>query len=220
MHTLPPRQAAVLAFIQREIREQGLPPTLPEIATEFGYESVRAAAKHVEKLAAKGAIERIPGTARGIRLIQGTRSKIPTSSHRLPLVGRIAAGKPILSNDQIEDTLDVDPGVFRPRAHFLFRVRGESMVGVGILSGDLIGIHEQPTATNGQIVAVVIPHIRSGDPEITLKRFKQRGNVVTLFSENPDQAEYPPLRYDLRQQEMRIVGLYAGLIRPGAEVRV
>jgi repressor LexA len=219
LQTLPPRQAAVFAFIQRAIREQGLPPTLPEIAAHFGFESVRAAAKHVEKLAAKGVIERLPGTARGIRLIQGPRSKTPTSSHRLPLVGRIAAGKPTLSSDQIEDTLDVDPSLFRPRAHFLFRVRGESMVSIGILSGDLIGIHEQPTAANGQIVAVVIPHPRSGDAEITLKRFKQRGNVVSLLSENPDQDEYPPFRYDLRQQEIRIVGLYAGLMRPGAELR-
>ena len=196
-----------------------MPPTLTEIAAEFGFDSVRAAAKHVEKLAARGAIERIPGTARGIRLVHDALSKALPNRHQLPLIGRIAAGKPILSGDQIEDTLDVDPGLFRPRAHFLFRVQGESMVGAGILPGDLVGIHEQSEAFNGQIIAAVVPHPKSGDAEITLKRFKHRGNVVTLLSENPDQDEFPPLRYDLRSQEIRIVGLYAGLLRRGAGAR-
>lgn len=211
---LPPRQAEILAFIQGELRE-GMSPTLAEICAEFGFRSVRAAAKLVEKLERRGAIERLPGSRRGIR-VPGLR---PGGS--LPLIGRVAAGAPILAAENVESHHPVNPELFRPRADFLFRVKGLSMRDAGILDGDLVAVHEQPEAHNGQIVVARLPGKRVDEDEITLKRYYRKGHRILLKPENSDfqPLEIDLARFDPDSQErppLTIVGLYAGLIRGSA----
>lgn len=201
---LTARQAQVLEFIRRHAAARGAPPTRAEILEEFDFSSPNAAEDHLRALARKGALELIPGVARGIRLP-------PAQAAGLPLVGRVAAGEPILSDAAIEDRIPVAPETFRPRADFLLRVRGESMRDAGILDGDLLAVHQTPVARNGQIVVA-----RMGE-EVTVKRFQQEGQFVRLLPANPD---YAPIRVNLSRQELAIEGLAVGLIRAGGSARL
>lgn len=199
MDELTDRQREILEFIARRIGE-GLPPTLVEIAEAFGFNQPRAAWKHLQALQTKGCIELLPGRVRGIRLLDSPRAK-PAG---LPLVGRVAAGRPILAQEHIERHVAVDARLFSPRAHFLLRVEGDSMEGVGILDGDLVAVHRTPEARDGQIVVARI------DDEVTVKRLRIRRERVQLHAENP---AYAPIEVDPRRTAFAIEGLYVGVIR-------
>jgi repressor LexA len=218
MSELTDRQAEILNFIQKRLRHDGMPPTRQDIATEFGFGSPSAAESHLRAIEAKGYIQIVRGSSRGIRLLASAH-KARAFQFELPLVGRIAAGTPITAQENVEATVVVDPNLFRPRADFLHRVDGHSMKNAGILDGDLVGIHEQPEAENGTIVAAVIAEKRSDDDTITLKRYFRRGGRVILKSENDD-PRYKPIEVDLadlaESQErapFRIAGIFVGLIR-------
>jgi repressor LexA len=221
---LTDKQEKILGFVRAQLRETGMPPTREEIAREFGF-SVRASAEeHLRAIARKGYIELIPGSSRGIRLKDAlTQHPMPVGFF-LPVVGRVAAGEPILSAENVESQVAVDPALFHPRADFLFRVQGRSMQDVGILDGDLVGVRQQPVADNGQIVVARLPSRRTGEDELTLKRYFRRGQRVELRAENRD---FAPIAIDLAQfdpetQErapVAIEGLYVGLIRLGGGMR-
>lgn len=220
MNELTDRQAEILQFVRDNLRDKGAPPTRADIAQTFGFSSPNAAERHLRAIEAKGYIQLLSGSARGIRLLDDSERSL-TQQFELPLIGRIAAGTPVTATENVESQLVVDPGLFRPRADFLCRVSGHSMKEAGILDGDLVGIHHQTTADNGQIIAAVLPDKKTGDDRITLKRYFHRGRRVTLKSENSD-AGYEPIEIDLAQQDeygedggsaFRIAGIYAGLIR-------
>lgn len=219
MDQLTERQAEILNFVRETLRDKGAPPTRADIARVFGFSSPNAAERHLRAIEAKGLIELHPGSARNIRLV-GEAEQAMSFQFELPLIGRIAAGTPLTASDNVESRLVVDPALFRPRADFLHRVSGHSMKDVGILDGDLVGIHRQETAENGQIVAAVMPDRKSGDDRITLKRYFRRGQKVSLVAENSDPA-YAPIEIDLSKGNaeaedrplVRIAGIYAGLIR-------
>ncbi len=195
---LTPRQAEILELIRENLEENGMPPTRQEIAKAFGFRSPNAAEGHLRALARKGAIELIPGTSRGIRL--------PDDGFGLPVVGRVAAGSPILAEQHIESRFQLDRKLFRPRADYLLKVRGMSMRDAGILEGDLLAVHRTQEVRNGQIVVARI------DGEVTVKRFQQKGRQVQLLPENPD---FDPIKVDLKEQELFIEGLGVGIIRHG-----
>lgn len=192
------RQAQILELIKESVSSTGYPPTRAEIAAEFGFRSANAAEEHLRALKRKGMIEMIPGASRGIRLL--------TSPQGLPLVGRVAAGNPILAEENVEDYYNLPGSMFHPRADFLLRVQGDSMRDVGILDGDLLVVHQTPAAENGQIVVARI------SDEVTVKRLKKTRSryLIQLLPENPD---YDPIEVDLREQDFAIEGLYAGLLR-------
>ncbi|MGH8155940.1 MAG: transcriptional repressor LexA [Rhodanobacteraceae bacterium] len=200
MDELTDRQREILEFIANRIGE-GLPPTLVEIAQAFGFNQPRAALKHLQALQNKGCIELLPGRMRGIRLLADVRRAKPAG---LPLVGRVAAGRPILAQEHIERHVAVDARLFSPRAHFLLRVEGDSMQGVGILDGDLVAVHRTPEARDGQIVVARI------EDEVTVKRLRIRRQRVQLHAENP---AYAPIEVDPRRTTFAIEGLYVGVIR-------
>ncbi len=197
MFELTPRQTEILDLIRESIAERGSPPTRAEIAAAFGFRSPNAAEEHLKALARKGAIELLPGSSRGIRLLE---------EPGLPVVGRVAAGSPILAEQHIEQHYEVDPQVFQPRAHYLLRVRGMSMRDAGILDGDLLAVHRTSEARNGQVVVARV------EDEVTVKRFQQRGSQVQLLPENPD---FEPIHVDLRRQSLVIEGLGVGILRTG-----
>ncbi len=204
-----PRQRRILDFIRQFSDEHAMPPTRADIAAHFGIERA-SVQEHLQLLARKGLVEIVPGASRGLRLPE---SLAPPDPFCLPIVGRIAAGQPLMSAAHIEEQVRVDPGLFRPQASFLFRVEGHSMEDAHILDRDLVGIHEQPVAHNNQIVAVAITDRQTGDLKLTLKRYRQKGPLVTLLSENSDQQRYAPILLDTREQEIGIIGLFAGLVR-------
>jgi repressor LexA len=195
---LTPRQQQILALIRDAVEETGYPPTRAEIARALGFKSANAAEEHLRAMARKGVIEIIPGTSRGIRLINHHRG--------LPLVGRVAAGQPILAEENIEDHFEVASSLFRPAADYLLKVRGDSMRDDGILDGDLLAVHRTHVADSGQLVVA-----RLGE-EVTVKRLKksQSRHLVTLMPANPD---YEPIVLDLRETELAIEGLGVGVIR-------
>jgi repressor LexA len=202
---LTPRQREILDLIQRHIQETGVPPTRAEIARAFGFRSANAAEEHLRALARRGAIELTRGRSRGIRLIGGPGS----DDAGLPVIGRVAAGNPILAAEHVEDHHRLDPGLFRPRADYLLRVRGASMRDAGILDGDLLAVHATREAVNGQIVVA-----RLGE-EVTVKRFRCHArwtHRVQLMAENPD---FAPIQLDLREQELVIEGVAVGVLRLG-----
>lgn len=194
---LTPRQKQILELIRRHIETRGMPPTRAEIGKAFGFRSPNAAEEHLRALARKGAIEMIPGSSRGIRL---------TGPAGLPVVGRVAAGSPILAEEHIEQHYDITPALFRPRAHYLLRVRGMSMRDAGILDGDLLAVHRTGRAENGQLVVARL------EDEVTVKQFRRRGSIVTLLPRNP---EFEPIRVDLKERQLVIEGLGVGVIRNG-----
>ena len=197
MSELTARQAEILDLIRETMEETGMPPTRAEIADALGFRSVNAAEGHLRALERKGAIELIPGSSRGIRL----KEEIG-----LPVIGRVAAGSPILAEQHIETHYRLDPALFRPSADYLLRVRGQSMRDVGILDGDLLAVHRTSEVRSGQIVVA-----RLGN-EVTVKRFRRRGNKVTLVPENPD---FEPIAVDLKRDDLVIEGLGVGVIRNG-----
>lgn len=203
MFDLTPRQNEILALIRRQIEKTGLPPTRADICAALGFKSPNAAESHLRALEAKGVIEMTPGASRGIRIVaQGAQS--PEFS--LPVVGRVAAGAPILAIEHIEDHCRVDPRLFKPRADYLLRVRGHSMRDAGILNGDLLAVHSTRKADNGDIVVA-----RVNDEEVTVKRFHRRSAyLVRLLPENSD---FDPIELDLRQDTLAIEGLGVGVLR-------
>jgi repressor LexA len=197
MPDLTPKQLEVLAFIRRFMDSGGLPPTRGEIAAGLRLKNRQGIDQHLRALAAKGAIELIPGISRGIRLAESAPAG-------LPVLGRIAAGTPILATANIEDYVNVDPALFRPAADFLLRVRGDSMKDADILDRDLLAVHCTHQVRNGQIVVA-----RIGD-EATVKYYRRQGQLVRLEPANP---AYAPIEIDLSQQELAIEGLATGVIR-------
>lgn len=198
MLTLTARQQQILTFIQDFIASEGFPPTRAEIARALGFKSVNAAEDHLKALARKGAIELLGGASRGIRLL-GT-----SDGEGLPVVGRVAAGAPMLAEQHIDDHYRLDPKLFRPRADYLLRVRGMSMRDAGIFDGDLLAVHRSSEAKNGDIVVARL------EDEVTVKRFRQRGGVVRLLPEN---ADFEPIVVNLRRQPLVIEGIGVGVIR-------
>jgi repressor LexA len=201
MKSLTNRQQEILELIQYAIQRTGMPPTRADICDHFNFRSPTAADDHLKALARKGAIELVPGRSRGIRL---THIETMEAANGLPLIGRVAAGEPILAEQNIEDYFEVDPGRFKPSADYLLRVRGHSMRDVGILNNDLLAVHRTSEALSGQIIVARL------DDEVTVKRFRRRGNKVTLHAENPD---FDPICVDLRQTEFSIEGLGVGVVR-------
>ncbi len=201
MIKLTPRQTEILAFIKRCLEDNGYPPTRAEIAQELGFKSPNAAEEHLKALARKGAIEMTPGTSRGIRIPDFEPAPAETG---LPIIGRVAAGAPILAQQHVEESCQISPAFFHPRADYLLRVHGMSMKDIGIYDGDLLAVHTTREARNGQIVVA-----RVGD-EVTVKRFKRDGKKVWLLAENP---EFAPIEVDLEHQELVIEGLSVGVIR-------
>jgi repressor LexA len=203
MIELTRRQQEILSLIRRQIEKTGMPPTRADICAALGFKSPNAAESHLRALEAKGVIEMTPGASRGIRIVaQGARS--PEFS--LPVVGRVAAGQPILAVEHIEDHCRVDPRLFKPRADYLLHVRGYSMRGAGILDGDLLAVHRARQAENGDIVVA-----RVNNEEVTVKRFHRRSAyLVRLLPENPD---FDPIELDLREDTLAIEGLGVGVLR-------
>jgi repressor LexA len=195
---LTKRQAQVLTLIQNYIEKTGFPPTRADIAAEFGFRSANAAEEHLRALARKGVIEIVPGTSRGIRLCKENRG--------IPIVGRVAAGSPILAEEHIEDYCELPNSFFRPRADYFLEVHGDSMVDAGILDRDLLAVHSTQQASNGQIIVA-----RIGD-EVTVKRFQRHknGSNVRLMPANID---YDPIDVDLRDKDFAIEGLSVGILR-------
>jgi len=202
MDDLTARQAEILALIQEYIYDEGYPPTRMEIAEAFGFRSPNASEEHLRALERKGYIELLPGSSRGIRVLASE-----DEPEGIPLVGRVAAGEPILAQEHVEDHYPVDPALFHPRAHYLLRVRGMSMKDIGIMDGDLLAVHRTRTAQNGQIVVARL------DDEVTVKRFRRRGSIVYLMPEN---EAFEPIRVDLRQRSLDIEGLGVGVLRNNA----
>jgi len=196
--TLTARQAEILELIRGYIAEEGCPPTRAEIAETLGFRSANAAEDHLRALERKGVIEIIPGSSRGIRLLEAEEE------YGLAVIGRVAAGEPILAEEHIEDYCQLDPDTFHPCADYLLRVRGNSMQDIGIVDGDLLAVHRTRHAEYGQVVVARV------DDEVTVKRFRQRGSIVRLVPENP---AYEPIRIDLREQALEIEGLAVGIVR-------
>ena len=192
---LTPRQQEILDFIKNTVEVLGAPPTRAEIASAFGFASPNAAEDHLKALAKKGAINLEPGSARGIRLVEQLG---------LPLIGNVAAGSPILAVENVQGRYAFDAGMFSPRADFLLKVRGLSMMDAGILDGDLIAVHKTDQARDGQIVVARL------DEEVTVKRLERRGNSVRLIAENPD---FEPIVVNPGEVEFAIEGIAVGLIR-------
>jgi repressor LexA len=199
MEKLTQRQQQVLDFVRQHISETGYPPTRADIAHELGFKSANAAEEHLKALARKGAIEIVAGASRGIRLPE---------SQGIPIIGRVAAGNPILAEAHIEDYCDLPPGFFKPQADFFLTVRGDSMIDAGILDGDLLAVHSTPIAKTGDIVVARI------EDEVTVKRLQRTSqkHVVQLLPENQD---YEPITVDLREQTFAIEGLSVGVLRRG-----
>jgi len=197
------RQNDVFNCIKEHIEETGYPPTRADIARKLGFKSTNAAEEHLKALAKKGAIEIIPGTSRGIRI-----PSIEQQELGLPIVGRVAAGSPIMAQEHIEEHCTISSNFFNPSADYLLRVQGTSMKNIGIMDGDLLAVHQCKEARNGQIVVARI------DDEVTVKRYQRDGNTIQLIAEND---EFSPIVIDLTQQEIAIEGLGVGVIRQGGE---
>jgi repressor LexA len=202
MSALTPRQRQILELIQDSLAENGMPPTRAEIATALGFKSANAAEEHLRALERKGVLELLPGASRGIQLKDSLREQMG-----LPLIGRVAAGKPILAEENIEGRYQIDPKIFQPRAHYLLKVKGMSMKDIGIMDGDLVAVHRTPEVRNRQIVVARLEN------EVTVKRYKQAaGSIVWLMPEN---EEFEPMRVDLKEQSMIIEGVVVGVLRNG-----
>lgn len=201
MAQLTPRQSQILQMIQDFIAESGMPPTRAEIARELGFKSANAAEEHLRALQRKGVLELIPGASRGIQLKDSLREQLG-----LPLVGRVAAGSPVLAEEHIETHYRIDQALFNPKPHYLLRVEGMSMKNAGILHGDLVAVHRTPEVRSRQIVVARV------EDEVTVKRYRQEGSLVWLMPENDD---FEPIKVDLNSQTMVIEGVVVGVIRDG-----
>jgi repressor LexA len=192
---LTDRQAEILEVIRQHISETGRPPSRPELSKILGIASTNGVFKHLAALEKKGAIELVPNSARGIRVLEAAG---------LPLVGRVAAGSPMLAIENMLGRYPIDPSLFTPRADYMLQVRGLSMRDDGILDGDWLVVHKTTQAKNGQIVVV-----RVGD-DVTVKRFKIRGHKAELIPANPD---FQTMHFDLTRQSLAIEGIAVGVIR-------
>jgi len=201
MRELTPRQKEILELIQDVIYETGMPPTRAEIAAELGFKSANAAEEHLRALQRKGVLDLIPGASRGIQLKDSLRDQMG-----LPLVGQVAAGSPILAEEHIETHYRIDPQLFNPKPHYLLRVQGMSMKDAGILDGDLVAVHRTPEVRSRQIIVARL------EDEVTVKRYRQDGSIVSLLPENED---FEPIVVDLKEQELVIEGVVVGIIRDG-----
>ncbi len=195
MDKITPRQQEIFDLIQRVIDDTGMPPTRAEIAETLGFKSANAAEEHLRAMARKGMITLLPGAARGIRI---------TDPPGLPVVGRVAAGSPILAEQHLEGRVRVDPRMFTPKPDYLLRVRGMSMRDAGIMDGDLVAVSRVADVRNGQIVVA-----RLGD-EVTVKRYRLQGPEVHLLPENP---AFNPIVVDVRSRELLIEGIVVGVLR-------
>ena len=214
MQKLTTKQLAMLREIQRQTQRNGMPPTRSELMVAMGYRSPHSVTSHLQALVQKGVVLLLPNSARGLRITTlGTSllgQAFPDELDKaeelpmLPVVGRVAAGAPILAEQHIEGQYPVAPELFRPRADYLLRVKGMSMREIGILDGDLMAVHRTPEARNGQVVVARL------EDEVTVKRFQQTGHQVELLPENPD---FSPIKVDLRSQSLVIEGIFAGLLR-------
>ena len=201
MRELTPRQKQILEMIQEFIAETGMPPTRAEIAAELGFKSANAAEEHLRALQKKGVLELLPGASRGIQLKDSLREQMG-----LPLVGRVAAGSPILAAEHIEAHYKIDPQLFHPKPHYLLRVHAMRMKDAGILDGDLVAVHRTPEVRSRQIIVARL------DDEVTVKRYRQDGSLVSLLPEND---EFEPIVVDLKEQALVIEGVVVGVIRDG-----
>jgi len=199
MKPLTNRQQQIYDFIKERISDTGMPPTRAEIALFFGFKSANAAEEHLKALAKKGYIEMLAGTSRGIRLTEEF-----IEQEGLPLIGRVAAGEPILAQEHVEDHYKVDGTLFHPAADYLLRVQGESMKDIGILDGDLLAVHLTTDVQNGQVIVARV------EDDVTVKRFKREGNIVYLHAENED---FAPIVVDLTTQSFNVEGLAVGVVR-------
>ena len=218
MIKLTARQEQILGLIREAIDNTGFPPTRAEIAQTLGFRSANAAEEHLQALARKGAIEITPGTSRGIRLLDrpadggglvraGGQMTLPHPAlmqFSLPLIGRVAAGSPILAEEHISATYNVDPALFTARPDYLLKVRGMSMRDAGILDGDLLAVKKADSARDGQIVVARL------DDEVTVKRFRRSGGAIELLPENPD---FDTIRVEPGKHEFALEGLAVGLLR-------
>jgi len=213
MLKLTARQEQILNLIREAIENTGFPPTRAEIAQELGFRSANAAEEHLQALARKGAIEISPGTSRGIRLVGNAAASAADAAPAavpaallmaLPLVGRVAAGSPILAQEHVEATYSVDPAMFSAKPDFLLKVRGWSMRDAGICDGDFLAVKKVDSAKNGQIVVA-----RIGE-EVTVKRYRKNGSTIELLPENPD---FSIITVDPQSDEFALEGLAVGLLR-------
>lgn len=214
MLKLTARQEQILNLIKEAIDNTGFPPTRAEIAQELGFRSANAAEEHLQALARKGAIEISPGTSRGIRLIGAAAPAaaepaaiphVPAALlMSLPLVGRVAAGSPILAQEHVEANYSVDPAMFSSKPDFLLKVKGWSMRDAGICDGDFLAVKKVDSAKNGQIVVA-----RIGE-EVTVKRYRKTGSTIELLPENPD---FSVITVDPQTDEFALEGLAVGLMR-------
>jgi repressor LexA len=212
MRELTPRQQEILALIRQHIADTGFPPTRAEIAKQLGFRSANAAEEHLKALARKGVIELTSGASRGIRLLQVSDARHPALqavgiTFSLPLIGRVAAGSPLLAQEHVEASYALDPSLFGERPDYLLKVRGMSMRDAGILDGDLLAVRRSTEARNGQIVVA-----RVGD-DVTVKRWQRRGQIVELLPENPD---FSPIVIDTRREALALEGIGVGLVRTGS----
>ena len=203
---LTERQAEILKLIKELTEVSGFPPTRAEIADRMGFRSVNAAEQHLRALERKGALDISSGSSRGIKIRGSSGHRTTGRLLELPVVGRVAAGSPILAEEHVTARYQVDPNLFTPRADYLLKVRGLSMRDAGILEGDLLAVHRTQDAQYGQVVVARIAD------EVTVKRLKRRGHAVQLLPENPD---FEPIELDLRSDEMTIEGIAVGVIRSG-----
>jgi repressor LexA len=207
LRALTARQQQILDWIRSHLEATGLPPTRAEIAAGLGFSTPSSAEDHLQALARKGVIELLPGASRGLRLrdLPG----VPQQG-TLPLVGRVAAGQPMLAVENVEARYRVDPALFSPRADYLLRVRGESMRDAGIRDRDLLAVHRTSEARSGAIVVARIGH--AGGDEVTVKRFRRRGHSVVL---QPENEAFEPIVVDPRVTPFAIEGVAVGIIRSG-----
>lgn len=199
MRPLTARQAEILALIQDFMERSGFPPTRAEIAERLGFKSANAAEEHLRALEKKGILDILPGASRGIQLKQ---SGLPG----LPLIGRVAAGTPILAEENVKARYKVEAALFSPQADYLLKVKGDSMIKIGIMDGDLLAVHKTEDARSGQVVVARI------DNEVTVKRLKRKGNSIELLPENDSLS---PIVVDPNVNDFAIEGLAVGVIRQG-----
>ena len=218
MTKLTARQQQVFDLIRRAIDRTGFPPTRAEIAAELGFSSANSAEEHLRALARKGVIELAAGASRGIRLLTVQRQSMDDEPHQLtlphaalmqlslPLIGRVAAGSPILAQEHISQHYTCDPALFSSKPDYLLKVRGLSMRDAGIFDGDLLAVQKRTEAKDGQIIIA-----RLGD-DVTVKRLKRRPNGIELIAENPD---YENIFVETGSADFALEGIAVGLIRPG-----
>lgn len=208
MELLTARQSEVLRLICEHTESSGFPPTRAEIAQSMGFRSVNAAEQHLRALEKKGVIDILAGASRGIRVRQGHAPK-PGRLMELSVVGRVAAGSPMLAQEHIQGRYQIDPALFSPRADYLLQVKGMSMRDAGIFEGDLLAVHRTSEAKTGQIVIARIAD------EVTVKRLRRKGASVQLMPENPD---FKPIDIDPRRDFFEIEGIAVGVIRSGSSL--